>query len=155
MKKSYDDIEFLLIDAKKDIDSTLASEVFEEARDCQLEHVEMDVFSVYQPKEYLRRSSGGIDDPGNIIGEVKDGILTVENITPFNPGYGTGNHGSVLAELINGGHGSGGYYYDYPSYGAYTYPRPFIDNTVKDLEMSNRLEDAMKKGLAKRNMKVK
>lgn len=152
MKKSYDDVKSLLSDLKSDIDSTLASEVLDEVRKCEIEHVQEDVLGVYNPCFYERRRNGGIDDPENIVGMVNNLTLSVTNVTPFNSGYGTKNHGVGLATLINGGDGAGGFEYDYPYRirVSYTNARPFLDNTVRELEESNRLENALNKGLKSR-----
>ena len=154
MKNSYDDIDKLLNDIKSDIEDVLLDEVLEEVKDIELKHVEDDVFSVYSPKIYERRSleSGGIDDPENIVGEVRDMQLEVDNITPFNDGYGTYNHGIGLADLINDGDGKSGYYYDYPfdAMGA----RPFIDNTIDEIERTDDVENALAKGMKNRGYDI-
>lgn len=152
MKKSYNDIKALKADLKKDINAVLADEVFDEVRKCELEHVERDIFSVYSPKIYQRRAVGGIDDEQNIVGTVKNMELIVENITEFNDDYGTYNHGTGLVDLINDGEKKGGHFYDYP--GEFTQPRPFIDRTIAELENSNRLNNAMIKGLKKRGIEA-
>ena len=154
MKKSYNDIKALKSDLKKDINAVLADEVFNEVRKCELEHLEEDVFSIYEPSIYERRRTGGLDDENNIIAQVNDGTLTVLNITQFNPGYGTSNKGVGLAELVNGGDGAGGYQYDYPFRirVPYTEPRKFIDNTITELENTSKLNDALVKGLRKRGI---
>ena len=96
-KRNYSDLDVFLKDLKSDIKDTLSKEVFEEVRDIELEHVQRDVFDAYRPKIYNRRSSGGIDDPRNIVGQVDDMTLYVDNVTPYNPGYGTYNSGTTLS----------------------------------------------------------
>lgn len=150
MKKSYNDIKALKADLKKDINAVLADEVFNEVRKCELEHIEEDVYSVYNPKIYKRRAVGGVSDPDSIVGSVKDMELTVANTAEFNDNYGSSNHGRGLAELINQGEMRGSFYYDYP--GEFTLPRPFIDRTVEELENSNRLDNALIKGLRKKGI---
>lgn len=150
MKKSYSDIKALKADLKKDINAVLADEVFNEVRKCEMEHIEEDIFSVYSPKIYQRRAVGGIDDEQNIVGSVKDMELTVENITEFNDDYGTYNSGRGLSTLINDGESLNGYFYDYE--GEFTQSRPFIDRTTEELENSNRLNNALSKGLKKRGI---
>lgn len=152
MKKSYSDIKALKADLKKDINAVLADEVFNEVRKCELEHIEQDVFSVYNPKIYQRRAVGGIDDPDNIVGSVQDMELTVVNTAEFNDDYGSSNHCRGLVDLINQGERRGSYYYDYP--GEFTQPRPFIDRTIEELENTDRLDSALIKGLRKRGIEV-
>lgn len=153
MKKSYKDINALLKDLKSDIKDTLSHEVFNEVKDIEMRHIQDDVLSAYSPNIYQRRAIGGIDDPDNIVGRVKDMQLEVDNVTEFNDDYGTYNHGVGLANLINDGESRHGFYYDYE--GEFTQPRPFIDNTIEEIEQTDSVENALKKGLKKRNYDVK
>lgn len=151
-KDTYDDIDSLLKDLKSDIEDTLAHEVMDEVKKIELRHIQDDVLSTYSPKIYQRRAIGGIDDPDNIVGEVRNMQLEVDNVTEFNDDYGTFNHGTGLADLINDGESRHGYYYDYD--GEFTQPRPFIDNTIEEIEHTNSIEDTLAKGLKQRNYDV-
>ena len=151
-KDTYDDIDMLLNDLKADIEETLLDEVLDEVKEIELKHIEQDVFSVYSPKIYQRRSSGGIDDPDNIVGEVNNMELEVDNVTRFNDDYGTYNHGIGLADLINAGNSRNGYFYDYP--GEFEQPRPFLENTEEEIERTNSVENALAKGLKRRGYDV-
>lgn len=153
-KDSYDDIDQLLNDIRSDIEETLMDDVLVEVKDIELKHVEDDVFSVYSPKIYQRRGSGagGIDDSNNIVGTVNNMQLEVDNVTQFNNGYGTYNHGVGLVSLINDGESRNGFYYDYD--GEFTQPRPFIDNTIEEIEKTESVENALASGLRKRNYDV-
>ena len=142
----------LLKDLKNDIEDTLMDEVLDEVKEIELRHIKHDVFSVYSPKIYQRRAVGGIDDPENIVGTVKDMELEVENITEFNDDYGTYNHGTGLAHLINDGERLNGYFYDYT--GEFEQARPFIDNTEEEIERTNSVENALAKGLKKRGYDI-
>ena len=153
MKSNYDDIDELLIDIQSDIEDVLMDDVLDTIKDIELKHVERDVFFVYSPKIYKRRGVGGIDDPDNIIGTVRNMELTVDNVTPFNDDYGTSNSGVGLAELINDGDNLHGYFYDYP--GEFNQPRPFIDNTVEEIEQTDDVENALAKGLRRKKYDVK
>lgn len=153
MKKSYTDVNSLLKDLKMDIEDALAKEVLDEVKEIELRHIEYDVLSAYSPKIYQRRNTGGIDDEQNIVGELKGMQLVVDNITPFEDGYGTYNSGIGLAELINDGESTKGYFYDYP--GAFTQPRPFIDNTIDEIEHTDSVESALKSGLKRHGYNVK
>lgn len=153
MKNSYDDVDELLNDIKSDIQDTLLDEVLDEVKRIELEHVKDDVFSVYKPSIYERRNSSGIDDPDNIVGEVYDGVrLEVDNVTRFNDGYGTYNHGTGLSDLINEGSTTDGYFYDYP--GEFNNARPFINNTIDDIERTDDVENALAKGLKRRKYDI-
>lgn len=153
MKDLYDDVEELLKSLEADIEDTLMHEVLDEVKEIELRHVEEDVFDVYKPKIYERRDSGGIDDPDNIVGTIQNMEMEVENITPFASGYGTWNRGVGLTELINEGNSTSGYFYDYP--GEFNQPRPFLDNTIEEIERTDDVEDALARGLNKRKWTVK
>lgn len=152
MKDTYDDIDRLLNDLKSDIEDTLMDEVLDAVKDIELKHIEEDVFSVYSPSIYKRRATDGIDDPDNIVGKVNNMQLEVDNVTEFNNGYGTYNHGYGLAELINDGENLNGYFYDYP--GVFNQPRPFLDNTIDEIEKTDSVEHALAKGLQKRKYDI-
>lgn len=152
MKNIYDDINELLEDIEFDIEDTLMNEVLEEVKGMEVEHVKTDVFNVYSPNIYTRRGYNGIDDPNNIVGSVNDMELSVENVTQFNDGYGTYNHGLGLADLINDGDRTNGYCYDYP--GEFNQPRPFLDNTEYEIETTSRVENALVKGLRTRKYDI-
>ena len=155
MKDLYDDAEELLKSLESDIEDTLMHEVLDTVKEIELRHVEEDVMDVYTPKIYERRGMGmgGIDDPDNIVGTVENMELEVENITPFASGYGTWNKGVGLAELINDGNSTSGFFYDY--YGEFNRPRPFLDNTADEIENTDDVENALAKGLNKRKWTVK
>ena len=153
MKDLYDDVDELLEALEADIEDTLKHEVLDTVKEIELRHVEEDVFDVYKPKIYERRDSGGIDDPDNIVGTVQNMELEVENITPFASGYGTWNRGVGLTELINNGNSTSGYFYDYS--GEFNQPRPFLDNTIEEIERTDDVEDALARGLNKRKWTVK
>lgn len=143
----------LLNDMKSDIEKVLSKEVFEEARDIELEQVEMEVMNRSTPSIYTRRTSGGIDDPKNIIGRVNNMALTVDNMTKFNEGYGTYNHGYGLSQLINDGSKSNGFFYDFP--GEHNLPRPFVDYAVDVIEKSDRIDKIFQRAMRKRGYDVK
>ena len=144
MKKSYSDIDVLLKDLKSDIEDVLMDEVLDEVKDIEIRHVEEDVFSVYSPNVYRRRMSDGLDDPDNIVGEVNNMVLEVENISEFTDWRGNAKRGKGLTEFVND--------YDYP--GIIGQSRPFIDNTVDEIESTDRVDEALVKGLRKRGYDV-
>lgn len=136
---------------EKSINNALENEVFETVRKTEIQHIRDDVLNVYSPKIYDRREFDGIDDPQNIVHKlIKNGTLEVENITQFNPGYETENHGLGLVKLIEYGHGTSGYFYDYPAPGGFTKSRPFVANTKEEIKQTKSHVKALKSGL-KRN----
>ena len=157
MKKSYSDIDKLIKDIKSDIEDVLMDEVLDTIRDIEMEHVESDVFSVYTPSIYERRESGGLDARENVKAEVKNGVMTVRNDTPFNPDYGSQNRGVGLAYMVNeGGNSEHDYEYGFRSVEApFANPRPFIDNTIDELDRTDAIEKALKKGLKRHDIDLR
>jgi len=140
---------------EKCIEDSLKNEVFEAIKNIELKHVKEDVLSVYSPKEYQRRSHGGIDDKNNITHEkLKNGVLKVKNITKFNSEYETENAGLGLPLLIEYGHGESGYFYDYASSDDFTNPRPFTENTIQEIKDSKQHIDAFKQGLKRNKINI-
>ena len=143
-KTTYDDIDLLLKDLKSDIEDVLMDEVLDEVKKIEIRHIKDDVFSVYSPRVYKRRTVDGIDDPNNIIGEVRDMVLEVDNVAEFTNWNGSAKRGTGLAEFIN--------IYEYP--GIIDQSRPFLDNTILEIERTDSVEDALARGLIKRNYDV-
>jgi len=153
LKNKYDDVDMLLNDIKSDMEDVLSKEVFDEARNIELKYIQMEVINRSTPTIYQRRTTGGIDDPNNIVGFVKNMTLAVDNVTQFNNGYGTYNHGYGLPQLINDGSRSNGFYYDFP--GEHNLPRPFVDYAVDEIEKSDRIDKTFQRAMSKRGYDVK
>ncbi len=136
------------------INETLKDNVFEDAKEKIINHVQSDVMDTYSPKIYERRTSDGLDDPDNIIYEsTKDGEITVMNIaepspsvlgTPFTPSNRT-----TFSEWINNGE-------VYPLWGeaTYTEERPFVDNAIEEIKSTKSHVKAMKEGLRQRGIQT-
>lgn len=158
MKSVYDDEKQLLKDLRSDIENVLMDEVLDKVREIEIEHIEEDVYSVYQPSIYRRRKkNGGLSDPENIIGTIEgDMQLVVENITSFNEEYEGRNSGTGLAEMVNdGGNSEHDYDYGFRSIEApYSKSRPFLDNTIEEIENTNSVENTLANGLRKRKYDV-
>ena len=50
MKESFKEWDDLMNDIKSDIDDVLSEEVFDEVRDIEIEHIQLDVFNQYTCK---------------------------------------------------------------------------------------------------------
>ena len=141
---------------EKCINDSLENEVLETVKKIELSHIKEDVFDVYSPSIYERRSNSGIDDPENIVGDItQNGVLELENVTKFNPEYETENQGLGLVKLIEYGHGESGYFYDYPASDSFTDPRPFIANTKKEIKETKSHVKAIKSGVKRNKIEVK
>lgn len=143
------------------IDDALAHEVANAVREEESKTIKETVYNAYTPKLYRRR--GDLDvlaDPYNLEATVKDGVLSVRNMTEPNPG-GTLNDGRVttgkhLDELIEYGHGSSGGFYDFPTHGAgFMKPRPFTAKTIEHLKENKAHVKALKAGLKRLGIKAK
>lgn len=145
------------------INETLLDEVSESIKDAEIRHAYRDVYSRPDSLLYERRySDGGIGDYDNLEERLEgDGLLAVENVTPFNP-YLNGrnasdgmshNSGEGLDGLVEFGDGGWkGLTYDW----AKGEPaRPFIQNTIDELRTTKAHVKSLKDGLKKRGVNVK
>lgn len=137
------------------VNDALAKEVFEAVKDEESSAIYETVYKVYTPKMYQRRfDRGGMADPENIKGVVKDGKLHVVNVTQPNdvkPSYSINKN---LPELIEYGDGYKGYHYDFGG-GVYTIPRPFTKKTIEHLQENKTHVDALRSGLKRRGVRFK
>lgn len=134
--------------------ATLKDNVFQDAKGKLVSHAQSDILDVYNPKMYERKSSGGIDDPENVIyEETGENEITVMNIaepspsvlgTPFTP-----NSKTVFSQWINDGE-------VYPLWGnaPYTEERPFVDNATEEIKSTKSHVKAMKEGLRQRGIQT-
>ena len=149
------------------IKKAMQNEVAEKVRDIQQEKIDEEVYDVYnvvggshqEPYVYdRRRNHGGLRDRRNMIADVKensDGVeLSVENITKAqDQSY------INLAGLIEYGDESEYGYYEYKDNRddtgwQYRQPRPFIEETRKEIAKTNAHVGALKKGLQKQGIDV-
>ena len=139
------------------VDDALKYEVADAIKDCEALTIEKVVYDVYSPNTYERREyEGGLADPENMVEYVKNGTLTVDNLTEFNQYPASSNSGIGLAELVEYGDGGGGYHYDYGRPGAeFKHPRPFTQETINTLKSSKLHVEVLKKALRARGLDVK
>lgn len=147
--------ERLLTYLQKSINDTLLNEVADEVRKVEIETIDEEVYSSYEPEYYARRYELTKED--NIVAELEsDGVLAVRNIAPPNRsvigGYDYSSEPTALSRWINEGAVPNIFNdYDYP----WQHKRPFLDKTVEKLNSSDKLSNALKKGLIKRGLRVR
>jgi hypothetical protein len=164
--KSFKELEkYIHEDIQKAVVDTLKNEVFELARDVVINHVQADVYDVYDPAVYRRRQENqGLIDEDNIVYEIEDdGTLVVWDIAKYNP-YKNGRpiktsfstekrKNNVLQTLIIDG------YQNYQGDAPYALPRPFIENVGTDLSKGgkhyNDLDEAFEDGLKRHGINKK
>jgi hypothetical protein len=147
---------------KQKIQDSLKNEVAQVVKKTMQEHVESDVYDAYhidedtgeltQPFRYKRRGrSGGLADIDLMESDVNDLTLSVSNMAKGEDGY--------LAGLINYGDGYNGMHYEYDTNRddtswQYLRPRPFIDNTAEELNLTKEHEQVLRQALRKRGLNV-
>jgi hypothetical protein len=125
----------------KKIASVLKNEIAKEVVETMQEHVQTDVYDAYDPvyPEKRRMYNGGLIDPDSIeIQVVDDNTISVENIA-----YDGDKNVPLIVESGIG--------YTYAYHGG---ARPFTEKTREELASTDRLKNAMKKGLKNRGLDV-
>lgn len=132
---TVDTLSQLKAEMQKRINQSLNGNVRTIVKKCVHEHAQNDVLATYEPKEYKRRSTLGIDSSRNIVGEVKDNTLTVSDVAQIAPpivdGYTpSGDPDNGLPQLIE----QGAYnLFHKPEGTPYIEPRPFMTNAKKEV----------------------
>lgn len=160
---SFKNLDSLMKHIAEKVNESLGDEVANMVIDKQQEHINDDVYMQYnivdgqrkEPYRYKRRYfEDGLIDRDNIVAKVKDGTLTVTNVTEGQDGLDN------LAGLIEygGGKGYGDYDWKYNrdnTQDQYLQPRPFIDNTRQEIAEKSLHKKALIEGLKKRGIKAK
>lgn len=141
--KDFDDLASMFKFLEQQAQSVLKQEIAKTVVKKMQKHIQEDVYDVYDPVMYERKGyNGGLIADDNIeITVVDDNTISVENIR-F-------DGDREVAEIVESGMG---YIFDFPYNGV---PRPFTENTRKELQETNILEIEMKKGLTRRGLDVK
>jgi hypothetical protein len=124
------------------IRKSLANEVADVARETMSEHVMSDVYAKYQPTQYQRT--------GDLYKDVKttmvdDTTLMVEDVAKDE------ETGRLIAPIVN--EGVGYEWKDSKIYNMQPFPRPFVEETAKELE-NGLAKEALKNGLKKQGLDV-
>jgi hypothetical protein len=137
--KSLADIEKYL---NQKIKKSLSNEVADVARDTMSKHVMSDVYQAYEPTQYQRTG----DLYKDISTAMKnDNTLEIENVARDE------ETGRLIAPVVESGEG-----YEWEKsriYQMQPFPRPFVENTAKELE-SGLAKEALADGLRKQGLDV-
>lgn len=164
-RRNFKSIEELTKFIKEQSEDVLKNEVASVIKDTQSDMVEVSVYSNYrpdtpdrEPKVYRRRGrEGGLADTKNMIHDTKiennSVRLTVKNVTKGSKDSRYSN--TIISDLVEGGHGTNNKYYDYPTDSGFTEPRPFIQDTVDELNEYKFHVHAFKSGLRQKGFGVK
>ena len=156
--KNFDELEKVL---KDKIENAMLTEVSDVVDEAILEHVQTDVYDVYNPVEYQRRyDNGGLGDRANLFTSIETKGNTIEmqtdNLTKGNLYHRDGdkirksrNAKRFLANIVESGQG---YQHPFDYYGV---PRPFMKNTVEQLQEDKWHVGALQVGLVKQGIEVK
>lgn len=149
----YKDLSSMFDAIKKDIDTVLNNEVYEAVKELEILNIRHTVYDVYKPKTYKRRyTNEGMLQENNIIGEVKNGKLSIINATKSKEGdY------DYLPQILEYGYRKFATLYpsvDHPFLSKqydkkYAQPRPFTQNTHDDLVRTKIHYTAFKQGMSK------
>lgn len=149
------------------VSSVVKGEVANKVKSMYRKHIKEDVYSVYSPTTYERRiGNGGLLGEENIVSSVVNGtVLEVKNIaapsesitappTPYSPNTDT----QFASWVENGSPYKGKAVSLFPtsaSGSAWTKPRRFTANTIKELVSNKEHVLSLKQGLKKRGLKLK
>jgi hypothetical protein len=137
--KSLADLEKYL---NQQIKKSLSSEVADVARDTMSKHVMSDVYQAYEPTQYQRTG----DLYKDISTTMKnDNTLEIENVARDE------ESGRLIAPVVESGEG-----YEWKKsriYQMQPFPRPFVENTAKELE-NGLAKQALVDGLRKQGLDV-
>lgn len=137
MAKEFKNLNELFKFVEKQVQSTLRDEVAKVAVETMQKHVQEDVYDVYEPVMYERT--------GRLKREIEVDVVDDNTIAIENARYENGRN---IAEIVETGQG---YQYYFEFYGE---ERPFTRNTREELKNTNKLKNAMAKGLNKRGIKT-
>jgi hypothetical protein len=156
----FDNLNDLLKHIEKNVKESLEDDVAKEVKRVMKDHIETDVYDVYEPTSYKRTGKLKEDIDHSLI---EDGYtLSVRNTREENQ---YGKHKNI-AEIIETGIGYEKYKVSQGKIMKVSIkpsrksgwkdwkPRPFTENTRLDLIRNKQHEDAMRKGLKKRGMEV-
>jgi hypothetical protein len=124
------------------INNALRTEVADESRSVMQEHVMSDVYDKYTPTQYVRTG----ELYSNILTQmVDDNTLSIEDTRRDE------ETGRLIAPIIESGVGYT--WKDSRIYAMQPFPRPFVENTAKDLE-NGKAKQALAQGLKRQGLDI-
>lgn len=134
----------------KKIASALEKEVAKVARETMKQKIETEVYNRYEPTEYDRqKENGGLLDDRNIVTElINDNTLYVRNIR-------TDTENGIVKDVARIVEEGEGYTWDRSKiYQMQPYPRPFHEETAKELFNKGLAKKALAEGLSRQGVKT-
>lgn len=154
MAKTVTTLNSLEREVARRINIALNGEAKTVVEDCLKKHIKEDVLDVYEPKVYTRRGQevGALEADSSIQSSVRDCTLTVKDVavpneqqfegTQYNNGTNT-----PLAEMIE--YGKVQNVWHSPPDAAYLHPRPFVENTKKEIKGNSAIRKDIKTAIRK------
>ncbi|MBD5589195.1 hypothetical protein [Clostridium botulinum] len=155
----FNSLEELYRYAKVAHEETAINETQEAIKEVESKVIDEVVYSVYEPKKYIRRyQGGGLGDTKNmVVKTVKHGNtidINLTNETPINPP----DDGFVRNYRLDVAVTKGGMmpYYEYGDEGEeYVKPRPFNEKTEERLHITKEHEKAYKNAMKAKGIDIK
>ena len=146
-----DQLEELMAKLQEQVQDVVKNNVVETIKDVETEHIREDVYNTYTPTMYQRRyEDNGLIDGENMKEVIKKEYNTISlditNDTLGNPDPTVGYIDSIIES------GEGYKWKNSEIYQEQPYPRPFTENTYKDLEENKQHITALKEGLKQYNI---
>jgi hypothetical protein len=139
---TFDNLKDLEKFLNEKIRKSLANEVADVARDTMSDHVKSDVYDVYEPSQYERTG----DLYKDISTTMKnDNTLIVKNESRDE------ESGRLIAPVVE--YGVGYEWEESRIYNMQPFPRPFVENTAKELE-KGKAKNALAEGLRKQGVDI-
>jgi hypothetical protein len=139
---TFDNLKDLEKFLNEKIRKSLANEVADVARDTMSDHVKSDVYDVYEPSQYERTG----DLYKDISTTMKnDNTLIVKNESRDE------ESGRLIAPVVE--YGVGYEWEESRIYNMQPFPRPFVENTAKELE-KGKAKHALAEGLRKQGVDI-
>ncbi|WP_226035607.1 hypothetical protein [Aquibacillus saliphilus] len=161
--RDFDDLNKLLRYVEEQSAEVMENDVSHNVKQLQSQHVKTDVYDAYTGQDpYMDRRgyNGGLADTRNMIHTVTNTIngieLFIKNVTGGNESvYKTGatNPPDYLAGIIENGRNNGRYMTNKTgTQNQYLNARPFISNTIEELQNTLQHIDWYKRGMKRRGI---